>query len=133
MRSSAVKPPIILLMGVSGSGKSTTGRNLGRELGWEYRDADTFHPAANIAKMREGIPLDDADRWPWLDAIGAWMDDLATGGTPGIVSCSALKRAYRDRLRGSRPQVRLVYLKGSFGLIDDRLNRRQGHFMPRSI
>ena len=105
------KPPIILIMGVSGSGKSTTGRNLGRALDWEYRDADTFHPSANITKMREGMPLDDADRWPWLDAIGAWMDDLGADRTPGIVSCSALKRVYRDRLRSSRPNVALVYLR----------------------
>lgn len=129
----AVRPPVVLIMGVSGSGKSTTGRNLGRVLDWEYRDADTFHPPANIEKMRHGIALEDMDRWPWLDAIGTWMDSLGSRSVPGIVSCSALKRAYRDRLRGSRPQVALVYLKGTYELIDERLSRRKGHFMPRAL
>lgn len=130
---SAAKPSVILIMGVSGSGKSTTGRNLGRALDWEYRDADTFHPPANIEKMRQGIALEDTDRWPWLDAIGNWMDRLGSGSAPGIVSCSALKRVYRDRLRGARPQVALVYLKGTYELIDERLSRRKGHFMPRAL
>lgn len=133
MRSFSARPTTVLVMGVSGSGKSTTGRNLGLALGWQYRDADTFHPPANIEKMRQGIPLNDGDRWPWLDAIGAWIDDRTAKGLPGIVSCSALKRVYRNRLRELRPGVRLVYLKGTFALINDRLERRKGHFMPRAL
>jgi carbohydrate kinase (thermoresistant glucokinase family) len=123
-------PTILLLMGVSGCGKSTTGRRLAKKLGWPFRDADSFHPPANIAKMSAGQPLADEDRWPWLDAIGEWLDLHRKGGTRGIVSCSALKRVYRHRLMHNRPEVRLVYLKGSRKLIADRLTRRRGHFMP---
>ena len=91
---------IILLMGVSGCGKSTTGAALSRLLGWPFRDADSFHPAANVAKMRSGVALTDDDRWPWLDAIAAHMDREFNAGRPAIVSCSALKRLYRQRLLG---------------------------------
>jgi carbohydrate kinase (thermoresistant glucokinase family) len=105
-------PLVIVLMGVSGSGKSTIGAELSRTLGWPFRDADSFHPPANIAKMSQGMPLTDADRWPWLDAIANWIDDRLARGTPGIVSCSALKEAYRQRIVGSRPRVGLVYLRG---------------------
>ena len=90
---------VIVLMGVSGCGKSTVGAELSQALGWPFRDADSFHPPANIEKMSRGIPLTDDDRWPWLDAIGAWIDERSRAGEPGIVSCSALKRAYRDAHR----------------------------------
>ncbi|MBO0764158.1 MAG: gluconokinase [Hyphomicrobiaceae bacterium] len=126
-------PLVIVLMGVSGSGKSTVGAELSRRLGWPFRDADSFHPAANIEKMSRGMPLTDADRWPWLDAIAAWIDDRLRCGTPGIVSCSALKRAYRRRILGGRGRVRLVYLKGEMGLIAARLATRTGHFMPAGL
>jgi carbohydrate kinase (thermoresistant glucokinase family) len=126
-------PAIILLMGVSGCGKSTTGHALSQRLGWEFRDADSFHPPANVAKMSSGVPLTDDDRWPWLDAIGRWIDERSALRQPGIVSCSALKRIYRDRLLRDRANVSLVFLQGPFELIDTRLNRRQGHFMPRGL
>src|SRR6266853_1243962 len=96
-RTMAVKSPlVIVLMGVSGCGKSTTGAALSRRLGWPFRDADSFHPPGNVAKMSRGVPLTDEDRWPWLAAIGQWIDERCAGGEHGIVSCSALKRAYRD-------------------------------------
>src|SRR4029079_5449707 len=98
----AVAPPlVIVLMGVSGSGKSTTGATLSRRLGWPFRDADSFHPPANVAKMSRGVPLTDEDRWPWLDAIAKWIDARCAAGERGVVSCSALKREYRDRIVGS--------------------------------
>src|SRR4051794_12636715 len=103
---------IVLIMGPPGSGKTTLGKALAVRTGWPFADGDDLHPAANIAKMSAGIPLDDADRAPWLAAIGAVMDAWLTEGLSGIVACSALKRRYRDGLRGRRPQLRLVYLKG---------------------
>ena len=124
---------VLVLMGVSGSGKTTTGKRLSKLLGWPFRDADEFHPPANIAKMESGVPLDDDDRAPWLAAIAAWIDARRAAGECGIVSCSALKRAYRDVIIGDRRDVGLVYLKGSRSLIADRLSRRRGHFMPLSL
>ena len=126
-------PPIVVIMGVSGSGKSTIGRPLAARLGWPFKEGDNFHSAANIAKMEAGTPLDDADRAPWLDAIAAWIDGQAAAGQSGVVTCSALKRAYRDRLTDGRPQVRIVYLSGSQALIAARLAKREHHFMPPSL
>jgi carbohydrate kinase (thermoresistant glucokinase family) len=102
-------------------------------LDWPFRDADSFHPPANVEKMRRGIPLEDADRWPWLAAIEQWIDERLASGKSAIVSCSALKRSYRQKIIGSRVGVRLVYLKGSKALIGDRLQRRKRHFMPASL
>jgi gluconokinase len=118
-------------MGVSGVGKSTVGTLLSQRLGVPFADADEFHPPANIAKMSAGRPLNDDDRWPWLDAIGAWMDEHAEAG--GVVTCSALKRAYRDRLLAHRPQVRLLFLHGPAELVMARQAAREGHFMPASL
>jgi gluconokinase len=129
----AQSPLVIVLMGVSGSGKSTTGASLSKMLGWPFRDADTFHPPANVAKMSRGMSLTDEDRWPWLDAIAAWIDTQLAAGESGIVSCSALKRSYRQRVIGTRQGVHLVYLKGDIALIGDRMRRRKGHFMPASL
>jgi len=126
-------PPITVIMGVSGSGKTTVARPLAARLGWPFEEGDGFHPPANIAKMKAGVPLTDADRAPWLAAIAAWIDGQAAAGQPGVVTCSALKRAYRDRLTEGRPQVRIVYLKGSRALIADRLAKRTHHFMPPSL
>ena len=124
---------VIVLMGVSGCGKSTVGTELSRALSWPFRDADSFHPSANIDKMRRAIPLTDEDRWPWLDAIASWIDERRADRAPGIVSCSALKRIYRERIVGARTGVRLVYLRGSRELIAARLARRAHHFMPAAL
>jgi carbohydrate kinase (thermoresistant glucokinase family) len=130
----AVKSPlVIVLMGVSGCGKSTTGAALSRRLGWPFRDADSFHPPGNVAKMSRGVPLTDEDRWPWLAAIAQWIDERCEAGERGIVSCSALKGAYRHRIVGTRRGVRLVYLKGDINLIAQRVRRRKHHFMPASL
>ncbi|THV14843.1 gluconokinase [Nocardioides caeni] len=118
-------------MGVSGSGKSTVGAALAQRLGVPFGDADDFHPAANIAKMTAGVALDDTDREPWLDAIGAWLE--ARRGTGGVVSCSALKRWYRDKLRSHAPSATLLHLDGSHEVIARRQASRPGHFMPPSL
>ncbi len=120
-------------MGVSGSGKTTIGEALARRLGWLFADADTFHPPENIAKMSAGHPLDDNDRAPWLAAIGARIDQWRGRGESGVVTCSALKRRYRDVIVGNRPDVRLVHLDGGRELIAGRLGGRQGHFMPSAL
>jgi gluconokinase len=117
-------------MGVSGSGKSTVGRMLAEALSLPFADADDFHPPANIAKMRAGTPLTDEDRWPWLDALGAWLAAQPAGG---VVACSALKRAYRDRLRAALPGLRLLFLHGDAALIAARQAARPGHFMPPAL
>jgi gluconokinase len=124
---------VVVIMGVSGSGKSTVGMLLADRLGWGYQDADSFHPAANIEKMRGGTPLTDDDRMPWLAAIAARIDELCRGIGHEVISCSALKRKYRDVLIGGRRGVRLVYLKGGEGLIARRLAARQDHFMPTTL
>jgi len=132
-RKRGERPKALLLMGVSGVGKTTTGQRLAKKLGWNFRDADDFHPPANIAKMRAGQPLTDEDRWPWLDAIGGWLDQQLNAGGCAIVTCSALKRIYRERLLSDRPGARLVFLKGSKALIADRISRRTDHFMPPAL
>jgi len=128
-----VTPPILVIMGVSGSGKSTIGRPLAARLGWPFKEGDDLHPPANIAKMKAGIPLDDADRAPWLAAIAGWIDGQAAAGLPGVVTCSALKRAYRAQLAAGRPQLRIVFLRGSQAVIAARVAKRQHHFMPPSL
>ncbi|SDJ93244.1 gluconokinase [Streptomyces indicus] len=122
---------VVVVMGVTGTGKSTVGQLLAEELGVPYAEADEFHSPANIEKMRSGTPLTDEDRWPWLDAIGAWAASRA--GRGGVVSCSALKRVYRDRLRAAAPDLVLVHLTGSRELITERQSAREGHFMPASL
>ena len=124
---------IVLLMGVSGSGKTTVGTALAGQLGWQMQEGDALHPPENVAKMARGEALTDADRAPWLAAIGAVLDRWHAAGQSGIVTCSALKRAYRDRLREGRPELVLVFLRGAPELIHDRLEHRQGHFMPVSL
>jgi carbohydrate kinase (thermoresistant glucokinase family) len=118
-------------MGVSGSGKSTIARALADRLGWDFAEGDSLHPAANVAKMAAGTPLTDDDRWPWLDRIAAWIADERTAGRSGVITCSALRRRYRDVLRGAG--VRFVYLRGSRALLAERMERRVGHFMPTSL
>ncbi|KMO36579.1 hypothetical protein VQ02_15015 [Methylobacterium variabile] len=129
----AVSPAVVVVMGVSGSGKTTVASLLAGRLGWEFEDGDDFHPPANVEKMQAGTPLSDEDRWPWLAAIADWIDRVRAEGRHGVVTCSALKRAYRDVLIGGRPDVRLVYLKGDRELIGRRMAARHGHFMPTSL
>jgi len=126
-------PSVVIVMGVSGSGKSTIGSLLAGRLRWEFEDGDWFHPAANVDKMHRGIPLTDADRGPWLRSIRAWIDATQAAGGHGVLACSALKRRYRDVLIGDGAAVRLVYLKGSEGLIARRMATRHEHFMPPSL
>ena len=123
--------PLLVVMGVTGAGKSTVGGLIAERLGLGFRDADEFHPPANIAKMSAGQPLEDADRWPWLDAIGAHL--AAHRGKGCVVTCSALKRAYRDRLRAAAPGLRFIHLHGDLALVAARQAARQGHFMPASL
>lgn len=126
-------PSVLVLMGVSGSGKSTVALMLAHRLNWIFEEGDWFHPPSNIEKMHSGVPLTDEDRWPWLHGIAAWIDATRRAGNHGIIACSALKRVYRDILVGDRPDVRLVYLKGDRDLIARRLAARDAHFMPPSL
>jgi len=122
-----------VVMGVSGSGKTTIGEALAARLGWHFVDGDALHPPANVAKTRAGQSLNDDDRWPWLDRIAAQADAWIGQGTRGVITCSALKRVYRERIAGGRAGVALVYLEGSRELIAERLAARRGHFMPASL
>jgi len=124
---------VVVVMGVSGSGKTTIAALLAGRLQWEFEDGDGFHPAANVDKMHRGVPLTDEDRGPWLRAIAAWIDETRRKGGHGVVACSALKRRYRDVLIGERRDVRLVYLKGDEALIARRIAARHGHFMPAAL
>jgi gluconokinase len=126
-------PCVLVVMGVSGSGKSTIGEQLAERLGWSYEDGDKFHPASNVAKMSAGHPLTDEDRWPWLQAIADEIDRICALGQHAVIACSALKRAYRDVLVHGRSDVRMVFLKGTQQLIANRLARRKGHFMPPGL
>lgn len=119
----------IILMGVSGSGKTTIGVGLAKKLGWAYFDADDFHPPANISKMSAGEPLTDADRWPWLDQLNRLIGDHLNRQRPLVLSCSALKRSYRERLLADTQGGRIIYLEGSYELILARMQSRQGHYM----
>jgi carbohydrate kinase (thermoresistant glucokinase family) len=121
---------ILVVMGVSGSGKTTVAEKLAAELGVEFLEGDKLHPRANVEKMKSGTPLTDDDRWPWLEAIATRIDEWRAQGKGGVITCSALKRTYRAVLVGERPQVRVVYLKGSRELIHRRMAARRGHFMP---
>ncbi|MDG3010474.1 gluconokinase [Rhodococcus sp. D2-41] len=120
-------------MGVSGTGKTTIGRMLAARLGLPYADADDFHTAANIAKMSAGVPLDDADRRPWLSTVGGWLHDRVAEGSGGVIACSALKRSYRDILRAAAPDAFFLLLIADRALLSERLDRRGGHFMSASL
>jgi len=123
----------LVVMGVSGSGKTTVGVLLAKQLGWQFAEGDRLHPPANVEKMRQGIPLTDSDRAPWLDRIGEELKSWAAEGRSGVMTCSALKRAYRDRIRSARPDVRFVYLKGSEAMIAGRVGARHHEYMPASL
>lgn len=123
--------PVLVIMGVSGTGKSTVAALLSGRLGWDFEEGDILHPAENVAKMAAGHPLDDADRWPWLDTVASWIFEHLLAGRPGIITCSALKRKYRNVLRADG--VVFVNLAGSPELIGDRMTSRVGHFMPPAL
>jgi gluconokinase len=124
---------IMVVAGVSGSGKSTVGGLVAGRLGWAFEDGDALHPAANLAKMRAGVPLTDDDRWPWLRALAAWMDQRISAGCSAVVACSALKRSYRELLCRDRPQVQVVLLDVDTGVLTARLAARHGHFFPAQL
>lgn len=131
MTTTPQAPPVVVVMGVAGTGKTTIGPLVADALGLPYAEGDDFHPAVNVAKMSAGVPLDDEDRGPWLDAIGEWAHGRA--GLGGVVSSSALKRAYRDRLRAAAPGVVFLHLTGDRELIEGRMAARKGHFMPTAL
>ncbi|MDM7890431.1 gluconokinase [Curtobacterium caseinilyticum] len=122
---------VLVVMGVSGSGKSTLAATVAERLGWAFAEGDEMHPAANVEKMQAGTPLTDEDRWPWLGTIAGWIRSHLEGGVPGVVTCSALKRSYRDVLRA--PGVVFVHVAGDTALIEQRMSARSGHFMPTSL
>jgi gluconokinase len=126
-----VPPPVLVMMGVTGSGKSTVASLLADRLDWPFEEGDDLHPEANVKKMAQGHPLTDEDRWPWLARVRAWIDERVAAGEPGIITCSALKRSYRDVLRNEH--VLFVYLAGTREQLLIRLRARQGHFMPVSL
>jgi gluconokinase len=124
---------IVVVMGVSGSGKTTVAAGIAQAEGWTLLEGDSFHPPANVAKMHAGTPLTDEDRWPWLRAIAAREDELLASDQSAAVACSALKRSYRDILIGGRAGTILIYLSGSQALIAERMKARKGHFMPPAL
>lgn len=123
----------LVVMGVSGAGKTTLAVALAARLGWPFQEGDALHPQANVEKMRAGVALDDADRMPWLDAIRAWMGANRAAGISGVVSCSALKRRYRELLVGAASDVRFVFLDADRALLVERLGQRVDHYMPASL
>jgi gluconokinase len=124
---------IVIMAGAAGSGKTTVGALLAGRRGWQFADADDFHPPANVDKMRAGIPLTDEDRQPWLQAIGVWMDEHIARGESAVVGCSALRRSYRDALLGGRPEVVMVFLATDREVLSRRLAARVGHFFPEQL
>jgi carbohydrate kinase (thermoresistant glucokinase family) len=126
-------PTVLVLMGVSGCGKTSVAEALAARLGWAFQEGDALHPPANVAKMRGGMPLTDTDRWPWLDRVAAWIDARLAAGENGIITCSALKRAYRARIVGARAGVRVVLLHGARALLAARIGARHHEYMPASL
>ena len=123
---------IVIIFGVSGAGKTTVGRSLARELGWGFIEADDFHPAANIEKMRSGHPLTDKDRWPWLEGLRQQIERSLSAGENTVLACSALKRVYRDHLRVS-DEVKFVFLRGDYAVVEKQLHNRKRHFMNAAL
>ncbi|HEY5116567.1 MAG TPA: gluconokinase [Nakamurella sp.] len=131
MADEDTQQPVLVIMGVSGSGKSTVAGILAGRLGWDLEEGDDLHPPANVEKMHSGIPLTDEDRWPWLESVAAWIREHTAAGLPGIITCSALKRIYRDRIRGDH--VVFVHLAGDKDIIERRMSARRDHFMPTTL
>ncbi len=129
----AATPTAVVVMGTAGSGKTTVAEELAARLGWRFAEADEFHPEANIEKMTAGTPLTDDDRWPWLDAVRTWLAERASAGESAVVTCSALRRSYRDVLRGGGERVLFLHLSGSREVLAQRMGGRKGHFMPGSL
>ncbi len=127
------EPELIVVMGVSGSGKTTVARGIAETMHWLFAEGDDFHPPDNVAKMQRGVPLTDADRRPWLELLGAWLSEQASHGRSAVITCSALRRSYRDVLRQGRPQVRFCHVTAAPELIQDRVEHRAGHYMPPSL
>ncbi|NKY88236.1 gluconokinase [Nocardia veterana] len=128
-----MRPPCVVVMGVSGTGKTTVGHLLADRLGVAFADADDFHSPANIAKMSAGIPLTDADRAPWLAAVGRWLHDRTSDNSGGVMACSALRRRYRDTLRTAAPDIFFLHLAASRDQLIERMTHRRGHYMPVSL
>ena len=124
---------IVILAGVAGSGKSTIGRMLAVQMGWTFEDSDLLHSTADIAKMMSGVPLTDADRWPWLHSVATWIDQQIAAGKSSVVACSALKRSYRDFLQEGRPDLRIVLLDVDQATLSARLTGRHDHFFPKKL
>ena len=126
-------PDMVVVMGVSGSGKTTVAKGIAVSMHWLFAEGDAFHPEANVAKMHAGHPLTDEDRWPWLRLIGDWIQEQEDAGKSAVVTCSALRRVYRDLLREGRPAVRFLHVQPGKEVIEDRLEHRAGHYMPPSL
>ncbi|AKU18030.1 gluconokinase [Luteipulveratus mongoliensis] len=133
MSDASQQPQFIIVMGVSGSGKTTVAKGIAERMGWIFAEGDEFHSKANVEKMKSGHPLTDEDRWPWLKAIGAWIDEHESGGRSAIITCSALKKTYRDLLRDGRPGVRFCHVDVDRTVLEERLSKRKGHYMPASL
>ena len=127
------EPDIVVVMGVAGSGKTTVAKGIAVSMNWLFAEGDAFHPEANVEKMHSGVPLTDEDRWPWLRLIGDWMSEQEDAGVSAVVTCSALRRVYRDLLREDRPAVRFCHVTSQESTIADRLDHREGHYMPPSL
>ena len=133
VRPQRADPDVVVVMGVSGCGKSTVAEGLSSALGWEFAEGDAFHPESNVAKMRDGIPLTDEDRRPWLEAIGDWISATQARGESAVVTCSALRRSYRDLLREGRPHVRFLHVTADPDVLRERMANRTGHYMPLAL
>ena len=132
-RSPVTGPDVVIVMGVSGSGKTTLAKGISTIMRWEFAEGDAFHSEANVAKMHSGQPLTDEDRWPWLESIGDWISEKEAAGESAVVTCSALRRVYRDLLRRNRPHVRFLHVTAPAEVIRDRMEHRAGHYMPPSL
>ena len=133
LTAQAGTPDVIVVMGVSGSGKSTVAMGIATAMGWEFAEGDEFHSQADVEKMARGEPLTDDDRWPWLRLIGDWISDRVSRGQSAVVACSALRRAYRDVLREGRPQVRFCHVLADPEVVAARMRHREGHYMPAAL